>query len=1282
MLRWTLLCCLASGLALAAALRPSLAGAGGYTSPVADESTAYALSTVRRFQGLDPGSFQNTYYFSSFSGDDSNDCSPALPCQSYGYARGICTDYTRCVFAAGEWWSRYVLRLDSAAPFSEGEAVAWGVGDADRGGKVLHWRLDGVGLGILVLRMDRPLGHRDSTGIAPLPGETVVGATSGSSATIVRIDDTLIGTAPVGHVQGFAEPGCDPGVAPICRLFESSDPELPAYIDGGYENPEDHAPFAQGGDYAHPIFGVRGEPGSDGGALACAGLRFSRFWNDVFSSGIASQDEGRLLLVDCHAEKVFNDDSDAAVCGKGDSDDIVKCPGGAGTCGCAENRNGATTHGNAWIVGANVSLHNYMDSSDAAGATIAATGSGGMLFAGLRVVADGGAVADSRPASAAAPWTIRNVGGDVVVIGGTARAGGANNTGGNGGIVDLSAGIDAAHIDPRGDAGASISLTRFTAEPWLPGAANIVPVQISGPGTAPDRYLHFDALGVTFAQGATLGPGNGFSVGSPSATIAGPKNDARIRVEGVVMDEIRRYFRFERFLGGELDRWHVTLEGAYDDDDALAGGSFCEIDGQTGWTLSACQGFAPPHWSLLTNSIDIGSEAQPNAVDGKISQDQSGAHELPGNAIHPDRTEIYDRFVGPRRVSLPGQEFGYFPKEILGTQQDITAFDLLIRLGGARRPIAKQWTLAAPTPAPDDRFGAAVGISADTAVVGADGDDDAGAEAGSAWVFVRDGGDWTQQAQLLASDAAADDGFGGAVAIDGDTAVVGSGGADAAGADAGAGYVFVRSGSLWSEQAQLLASDAAAGDGFGSAAAIDGDTLVIGAPSDDVGGLATGSAYVFVRSGSLWSEQAQLTASDGAADDRFGVRVAIHADTVVVGADGDDGAGAESGSAYVFVRSGSVWSEQVKLTASDAAAGDGFGGAVAIDGDTAVVGSSGADAAGADAGAGYVFVRSGSLWSEQAQLTASDGAAGDGFGTSVAIRGDGAVVGADGVDVAGAESGAAYVFERSGGIWSEASKLMASGAAAGDHFAASVALDADTALLGAFGDGDGGAAAGSAGVRDLFASAGFSLAASQAGGVAWAAFVAGPVVSIETPTAATAADVATALAQAIGSEPALTGLGVSAQANGGTLVVAGVFPEEVQVHQDSDDDGLLNDAETDTGIWVATFETGTDPFDADTDDDGLLDGVESNRGTFFDPSDAGTDPNDADTDDDGFPDGDEVAGGYDPVDEYSNPLAGIPALPPTGRLLLALLVMGSARAAMARRPAISRVGATRARAGR
>ena len=186
---------------------------------------------------------------------------------------------------------------------------------------------------------------------------------------------------------------------------------------------------------------------------------------------------------------------------------------------------------------------------------------------------------------------------------------------------------------------------------------------------------------------------------------------------------------------------------------------------------------------------------------------------------------------------------------------------------------------------------------------------------------------------------------------------------------------------------------------------------MVGAPADDgAGRFEQGSAYVFVRSGGVWSQQQKLEASDAATFDFFGFSVAISGETVVVGARSDErAAGRNQGSAYVFVRSGGVWSQQQKLEASDAAAGDVFGSSVAISGETVVVGAVLDDgAAGRDQGSAYVFVRSGGVWSQQQKLEASDAAAVDFFGRSVAISGETVVVGASG------HSGAAGVLARLG----------------------------------------------------------------------------------------------------------------------------------------------------------------------------------------------------------------------------------------------------------------------------
>ena len=363
-------------------------------------------------------------------------------------------------------------------------------------------------------------------------------------------------------------------------------------------------------------------------------------------------------------------------------------------------------------------------------------------------------------------------------------------------------------------------------------------------------------------------------------------------------------------------------------------------------------------------------------------------------------------------------------------------------------------------------FGISVSMDGDTAVVGAYLDDDAVAgsssSSGSAYVYTRSGNTWTQQAKLTASDAAVGDQFGISVAVSGDTAVIGAWKDDdaVAGTDIGSAYVFTRSGTTWTQQAKLTASDAAELDHFGNSVSLDGDTAVIGADSDDDDGFFSGSAYVFTRSGITWTQQAKLTASDAAELDKFGISVSVDGDTAVVGAYQDDDAvaGTNSGSAYVFTRSGTTWTQQAKLTASDAAASDRFGISVSVDGDTAVVGAhkDGDVVTGTNSGSTYVFIRSGSTWTQQAKLTASDAAAEDQFGTSVVVSGDTVVIGADVSDdaVAGTNSGSAYVFTRSGTTWAERAKLTASDAAAGARFGNSVSVSGDTAVIGSFTDGD------------------------------------------------------------------------------------------------------------------------------------------------------------------------------------------------------------------------------------
>jgi FG-GAP repeat len=344
--------------------------------------------------------------------------------------------------------------------------------------------------------------------------------------------------------------------------------------------------------------------------------------------------------------------------------------------------------------------------------------------------------------------------------------------------------------------------------------------------------------------------------------------------------------------------------------------------------------------------------------------------------------------------------------------------------------------------------GGSVAISGATAVVGAPGTNVGGVVgAGAVYVFARSGtgvsATWTQQAELTAPDGARFDGFGQAVAISGSTVVVG---APEHNTGIGAVYVFARSAGTWSQQAELVGSDSTFGAYFGSSVAISGSTAVVGAV--DIGGNGTpagpGAAYVFVRSGPYWAQHAELTASSVTGINFFGASVAISGATVLVGATGVYG---DPGSAYVYVRSGTAWlgtwSQQAELTAGDGAANDQFGQPVAISGSTALVGAFEHDSS---TGAAYVFTQSGTAWPQQAELTGGDGAANDEFGWSVALSGSTAVVGAYGHN---SSTGAAYVFKQSGTAWPQQAELTAGDGAAGDEFGYWAGTATATALAGA-----------------------------------------------------------------------------------------------------------------------------------------------------------------------------------------------------------------------------------------
>jgi hypothetical protein len=388
--------------------------------------------------------------------------------------------------------------------------------------------------------------------------------------------------------------------------------------------------------------------------------------------------------------------------------------------------------------------------------------------------------------------------------------------------------------------------------------------------------------------------------------------------------------------------------------------------------------------------------------------------------------------------------------------------------------------LTASDGAEGDNFGLSVSVSDDTVVVGARYDDDHGTSSGAAYVFDRNQGgadNWGLVKKLTASDGAAEDYFGEAVAVAGDLLVVGASYDDDNGENSGSAYLFSRNqggADNWGLVKKPTASDGAAGDAFGVSVAMDGDTVVVGAYRDDDYGTDSGAAYVFDRNqggADNWGQVTKLTAADGAAWDWFGVRVSIDGDTVVVGTPTDDDLGTDSGSVYVFARNqGGTdnWGLVKKLTASDGAAEDRFGYAVAISGDNLVVGAYQDDDQDADSGSAYVFSRNqggADNWGQVKKLTASDGAAEDHFGQSVAVAGDVLVVGAYRDDDHGTDSGAAYVFDRNRGgadNWGQVEKVTASDGAAGDYFGSAVSASGDDITLGARLDDDYGADSGSA----------------------------------------------------------------------------------------------------------------------------------------------------------------------------------------------------------------------------
>jgi hypothetical protein len=337
----------------------------------------------------------------------------------------------------------------------------------------------------------------------------------------------------------------------------------------------------------------------------------------------------------------------------------------------------------------------------------------------------------------------------------------------------------------------------------------------------------------------------------------------------------------------------------------------------------------------------------------------------------------------------------------------------------------------------DNFFGSSVSIDGDTCIVGAYGDDSG---KGSAYIFTIEDYYLTEQQKLTASDGISWDRFGYSISIDVNECAIGAYGA-------GAAYIFRYNGSSWVEEQKLVPS----GDPriFGHTIAVDGDVCLVGSPTALVGGVTRGAVYSFRYNGSSWIEEQKLSASDGAFSDQFGDAVSISGDLCLIGMPYHDANGSNTGSAYIFRYNGSSWIEEAKLLPTPPySSGEIFGIAVSIDANLCIVGADGDDDAANDAGSAYIFRYNGSSWILEQKIFASDPETHDRFADSVCTDGNRCVIGASGDDDNGPASGSAYLFEFNGSSWTQIQKFLADDGETRDYFGDSVSIDSDIVLIG------------------------------------------------------------------------------------------------------------------------------------------------------------------------------------------------------------------------------------------
>ena len=369
-----------------------------------------------------------------------------------------------------------------------------------------------------------------------------------------------------------------------------------------------------------------------------------------------------------------------------------------------------------------------------------------------------------------------------------------------------------------------------------------------------------------------------------------------------------------------------------------------------------------------------------------------------------------------------------------------------------------------------DKFGAKVAIDGNFAIIGSTDENTRGNKAGAAYIFEKNYGDssWNQVHKIHGSDTEDQDRFGNSVAIKNNFAIVGAYRENInSRGSAGAAYIFEKnnSDSSWNQVNKIIASNPTTGAYFGSSVAIDGSFAIIGAEGMDSEGLPT--AYIFEKNSndSSWNQVDKILGSSTHSDSTFGRSVSINGNFAIIGADREDTNGTFAGAAYIFEKNSddSSWNEVHRIVSSDIEAGDYFGSSVAIDGSFAIIGAYQEDSAANNAGAAYIFEKNSddSSWNQVHKIVASDIESGDYFGFSVAIYGNYAIVGARNEGTGGSDAGAAYIFKKNSNdsSWNQVNKILASDKHEDDHFGVAVGINNDFTIVGAFGENsDTGAA--------------------------------------------------------------------------------------------------------------------------------------------------------------------------------------------------------------------------------